>query len=119
MDNNEVREIFKQSKLSYNDMYDNISILKREIQKELDSSVKEYDSLPMTISKKVVVSFIVNTRNIECFFLEVDGPYFKNRECISFNRDGFIGFAGWASTCNTQPILKGFLNTIDILQKKT
>lgn len=30
-----------------------------------------------------------------------------SREAISFNRDGFIGFAGWADDDNVQPILNG------------
>ena len=30
-----------------------------------------------------------------------------SREAVTFNCDGFIGFAGWASTTNTQPILNG------------
>ena len=34
--------------------------------------------------------------------------YFDNREAISFNTDGFIGFAGWADDQNVQPIVEGF-----------
>lgn len=34
--------------------------------------------------------------------------YFDDREAVSFNDDGFIGFAGWADNENVQPILKGF-----------
>lgn len=29
-------------------------------------------------------------------------------EGVSFNRDGFIGFAGWASDENVQPVLRAF-----------
>jgi len=28
-----------------------------------------------------------------------------NREAVSFNRDGFIGFAGWADSNNIKPII--------------
>jgi hypothetical protein len=38
--------------------------------------------------------------------------YFDNREAISFNTDGFIGFAGWADEKNVQPILSGFANWV-------
>lgn len=31
------------------------------------------------------------------------------REAISFNHDGFIGFAGWAGDKNVQPILIGVM----------
>lgn len=34
--------------------------------------------------------------------------YFDNREAVTFNTDGFIGFAGWADKDNVQPILQGF-----------
>lgn len=35
--------------------------------------------------------------------------YFDDREAVTFNRDGFIGFAGWAGNENVQPILEGFI----------
>lgn len=38
--------------------------------------------------------------------------YFDNREAITFNSDGFIGFAGWADDTNVQPILAGFKDWI-------
>ncbi len=42
-------------------------------------------------------------------FLTCKSDYFDNREAVSFNRDGFIGFAGWASSKNIAPILEGFV----------
>jgi hypothetical protein len=36
------------------------------------------------------------------------GSYFDNREAVSFNKDGFIGFAGWADDRNVQPVSEGF-----------
>lgn len=39
--------------------------------------------------------------------------YFRDREAVSFNADGrFIGFAGWASDENVQPILQGFADWV-------
>ena len=38
--------------------------------------------------------------------------YFGDREAVTFNQDGFIGFAGWADSINAQPILDGFANWI-------
>lgn len=34
--------------------------------------------------------------------------YFEDREAVSFNPDGFIGFAGWSDSKNIRPILDGF-----------
>jgi hypothetical protein len=41
--------------------------------------------------------------------------YFDSREVVTFNADGFIGFAGWADDTNVQPILKGFLAWLDFM----
>lgn len=46
-------------------------------------------------------------------FLRVDGPYFTDREAISFNEDGFIGFAGWASSENVKPFHDAFVEWVD------
>ncbi len=37
-------------------------------------------------------------------FLTCKADYFDNREAVSFNSDGFIGMAGWASSENLKPI---------------
>lgn len=42
--------------------------------------------------------------------------YFDKREAVSFNRDGFIGFAGWSDDTNVQPILAGFLEWVNELK---
>ena len=47
-------------------------------------------------------------RGIKSAFLRVSGFYFSGREAISFNEDGFIGFAGWADDTNVQPFLRAF-----------
>lgn len=51
---------------------------------------------------------------ISCF-LYVNSHYFERRECISFNADGWIGFAGWADQGNTNPILRAFIEWCDQL----
>lgn len=42
-------------------------------------------------------------------YLRCKSFYFDDREAVSFNKDGFIGFAGWADEHNVQPILRGFM----------
>lgn len=42
-------------------------------------------------------------------FIEMQTEQWKGREAISFNRDGFIGVAGWADNKNVQPILKSLV----------
>jgi hypothetical protein len=44
--------------------------------------------------------------------------YFSEREAITFNTDGFIGFAGWADDGNVKPILDGFHAWVSELAKR-
>jgi hypothetical protein len=46
-------------------------------------------------------------------FMTCKADYFDGREAVSFNRDGFIGFAGWASSENVAPILSAVCEWID------
>ncbi|MBB3947096.1 hypothetical protein GGQ73_003060 [Rhizobium skierniewicense] len=42
--------------------------------------------------------------------------YFKDREAVTFNDNGFIGFAGWADEVNVQPILSAFVEWVEGLK---
>lgn len=68
----------------------------------------------MYLSKKMCIKKKTNGSILECY-LYVNSHYFTQRECISFNRDGFIGFAGWADQGNTNPILRAFLKWCDMV----
>lgn len=48
-----------------------------------------------------------------CVELRCEAHYFDQREAVTFNQDGFVGFAGWADNGNVQPILRGFLDWMD------
>lgn len=39
--------------------------------------------------------------------------YFDDRQAITFESDGFVGFAGWADSTNVQPFLKAFMDWLD------
>lgn len=41
--------------------------------------------------------------------LHVSAHYFTRREAVTFNGDGFIGFCGWSSSENAQPIYAAFI----------
>ena len=55
---------------------------------------------------------------LKAIFLFCRGSYFRKREAISFNRDGFIGFCGELSGCNQTPFVKGFVKWVDELKYK-
>lgn len=44
--------------------------------------------------------------------LRCQSHYFDDREAVTFGKDGFIGFAGWADDQNVQPIIRGFMEWV-------
>lgn len=114
---NEAREYFKNKGLTYDSISEgDILILSMMLEKELKKSNKcgETSTSTMTLSKKIDMKKKTNG-HIICCFLYMNSYYFTQREAISFNRDGFIGFAGWADIGNTNPLLRGFLKWCDYL----
>lgn len=51
--------------------------------------------------------------------LRCRGYYFDDREAVTFNDDGFIGFAGWADDTNVAPVLAGFERWVSDLRAST
>lgn len=47
--------------------------------------------------------------------LRCKGEYFEDREAVSFNSDGFVGFAGWSDDRHVVPILSGFERWVSVL----
>lgn len=82
---------------------------------EIEKGAKNGESMDtMRISTKIRTR-CTSSKKIQHAFLYVDSHYFEKRECISFNKDCFIGFAGWAGESNVRPILKGFNKWCDYL----
>ncbi len=51
-----------------------------------------------------------------CYDIRCTAWYFKGshaRQCVTFERGGFIGFAGWSDDTNIQPILRAFMAWVD------
>lgn len=114
--NDEARQYFKDKGLTYDDVTGgDIFTLTRLLNKHIKAAVKDNETVEsMHLSKTVRIKPKENG-GIDYCFLYLDSHYFEERECISFNRDGFIGFAGWADQGNTNPILRAFLEWCDIL----
>ena len=49
----------------------------------------------------------------DCVELRCTSHYFDDREAVTFNADGFVGFAGWSDETNVQPILRGFIEWVE------
>lgn len=115
--NDEARAYFKDKGLTYSDIYEgDILVLVMMLNQELKKSNKsgETSTETMHLSKKIDMKKNANGSVITCF-LYMNAHYFTQREAISFNRDGFIGFAGWADQGNTNPLLRAFLKWCDYL----
>lgn len=69
------------------------------------------------ITEEVDMKRKTNGELLHCY-LYVNSHYFERRECISFNPDGFIGFAGWADQGNTNPILRAFVEWCDLVAEQ-
>lgn len=117
---NEAREYFKNCGLTYDDITEGdlltlVMLLNKEIKKS--NKVGETSTYTMCLSKKMV---FVNSpkQTMKRCFLYMNSHYFTQRECISFNEGGYIGFAGWADQGNTNPILRAFLAWCDVLKEQ-
>lgn len=113
----EARQYFRDKGLSYHDITegDILSLpmlLNREIKKS--NKAGETSVSTMHMNNKINMKKRTNGTIIKCF-LYINSHYFTRREAISFDEDGFIGFAGWADQGNTKPLLRAFLRWCDDL----
>lgn len=113
----EARQYFRDKGLSYHDITEGdilslLMLLNREIKKS--NKAGETSVSTMYMSSKINMKKRTNGTIIKCF-LYINSHYFTRREAISFNEDGFIGFAGWADQGNTNPLLRAFLQWCDDL----
>ena len=117
--NDEARAYFADKGLTYDDIKEGdiltlTMLLNKHIKLATKNNEMSVDS--MYLSSKVNMKKKTNGSIINCY-LYMNSHYFEQRECISFNTDGFIGFAGWADTGNTQPIIRAFIEWCDQLEK--
>lgn len=75
-------------------------------------------NMRLSTNKKKDVKILKRT-GLKFAMLKVDGSYFKEREAISFNESGFIGFAGWASGYNLEPFANAFEKWMDEMLVQT
>lgn len=113
----ECRDYFKTKDLSYDKITaGDICVLVMLLNKHIKKACKEHkmsaDSMHM--SEKIKSKYSTKGTLKECY-LFMNSHYFTQRECISFNPDGFIGFMGWADERNTAPVLAAFKEWCDAI----
>lgn len=115
--NSEARTYFSGRGLTYDDITEGdiltlVMLLSKHI--KLANKTCETSMGTMYLSRRVDTKRKTNGAIVSCF-LYVNSHYFERRECISFNKGGWIGFAGWADQGNTNPILRAFIEWCDLL----
>ena len=103
------RNYYKHCNITYeditmDDLYKLIQILNKKIV-EVNSCMIMINE-PKLRGKNKNVSF--KNGKLEFAEIRVKGTYFEDREAITFNKDGFIGFCGWADGYNITPFVNGF-----------
>lgn len=120
MDSREqARNYFKENNLAYddismNDIYYLITILNKKM---FNDNILIMMNEPKVKGRD---KNIILDKNNKIIFagLRVKGDYFADREAITFNKDGFIGFCGWADLKRTTIFTTGFIEWCDYLIRK-
>ena len=105
MTREEARKLFEDSKLSYK------NIGSREIASLRSLISEEFKKMDTIINMKLIQGKPFKFNNDGSVIngsIRVEGKHFENREAITFNRGGFIGFSGWADAQNVKPFTSAF-----------
>ena len=113
----EAREFFAAANLSYGQICENdIRALDGFLAIEYAQHVRDGGAVNMHTCYRKKYQPEVRTAKegpgIEAAFIRVSSNYFSGREAISFNEDGFIGFAGWAGGTTIKPFIRAFYRWI-------
>ena len=119
---NQARKNFEDKGLTYSDIKEHdflnlVAILSKELSEFVFSphAYSDVGNLKINMKKS---NYFIDKDDMLWSEIRVDGPYFLNREAITFNRDGFIGFAGWASSGNVYPFIKAFEKWCEQIEKE-
>lgn len=122
MDSNQAREHFENSGLSYSVLDESDIFLLFYF---LAIELKGFVMSPHVYAKKGNLKInqsksktVITSKGLITCEIEVQGPYFSNREAITFNESRFIGFAGWADDVNKQVFIDAFVKWVDHLTKQ-
>lgn len=91
-----------------------IEYLRFLISRKLANKFGDTISMSLTPALKKDLK-ILKTKGLQYTEIKVDGSYFSKREGITFNPNGFIGFAGWADGYNLRPFIEAFSEWMDWL----
>ncbi|MBC1523591.1 hypothetical protein HB884_05150 [Listeria booriae] len=114
MTTEEARQYFADWGLTYEKLKDyDIYLLMYFIDDEFFKQRDKFSMSYMKLNRNPEISR--GKTGLRYAYLTVKSDYFDNREAISFNKDGFIGFAGWSDKVNIQAFIKAFLRWCDFI----
>lgn len=121
--NNEARKYFKDFSLTYDDIdVKALEQLMQYLEESYKGFIVDYGSnakeMNMALAPLRLKDKKFEKGKLKYAFIMVNGSYFTRRECISFNSDGFIGIAGWASSGNCIPIINAFVRWCDWMTRR-
>jgi hypothetical protein len=116
---NEARKRFADAGLTYADVTSGdilvlVMMINKHMKQDKKNGVMAFPTLHM--SEKMNIKRTSSGSITECY-LYCNAHYFTRRECISFNVDGFIGFAGWADYGSSKQIIDAFNEWVDYLKE--
>jgi hypothetical protein len=108
---NDARAAFKDAGLTY---FDLTLPRMQNLQALLDRHLRDSKLMMGSYKarKQVILKFLPNGVYGE---ITCRSNYFEKREAITFNPDGFIGFAGWADHVNIVPVVSAFREWITMV----
>jgi hypothetical protein len=107
----EVRAAFARSGLSYDEL-DDASL--KSLRQHLDRKMKDSGLIKGTFRMRKSGRWKTYAGRLGAE-LRCKSFYFDDREAVTFNPDGFVGFGGWADEVNIQPILTGFMSWLSLV----
>lgn len=119
---NKARESFKQSGLTYDDLTrKNLQRLRNIINVKMVQG--KYIRGTFRCKQRPFIQVIDSGKlyagiKCEAFYFNDRGDVECSREVVTFNSDGFIGFAGWADEYNIKPIIEGFIEWVEELKRE-
>lgn len=116
MTNSELRNKFLEKGFNYSVLRkEHMKLLFELLNKELSVFNNKGFTMKVRGFRKKDVAYDLDGSLLKCF-ITVKGNHFDRREAISFNPNGFIGFAGWADSTNVQPFQNAFNKWIENLK---
>lgn len=108
----QARECFKASGLSYSVITrSNLQLLRNQINEKMKASGAIKGTY--RCHQRFKISSCSTWADLRC-----RSYYFDDRQAVTFEKDGFIGFAGWADDGNVQPVIEGFIAWVDLMSKE-